>query len=92
MIKNIIIIILIYICGSLIFKNRANVDVILDDLVSKKETVKRGAVYLKDKIEYNMTDDLLNLDSKNSEEFSFSQGIMTGEVEEDTFKKEPSDE
>ena len=91
MIKNIIIIVLIYICGSLIYANRANVDVILDDLVSKKETVKRGAVYLKDKIEYNMTDDLLNLDSK-TEEFSFSQGIMTGEVEEDTFKKEPSDE
>ena len=64
MIKNIIIIVLIYICGSLIYANRANVDVILDDLISKKETVKRGAVYLKDKIEYNMTDDLLNLDNK----------------------------
>ena len=78
MIKNIIIIVLIYICGSLIYANRANVDVILDDLVSKKEAVKKGAVYLKDKIEYNMTDDLLNLDSK-TEEFSLKEPSDSGE-------------
>tara|TARA_B110000495_G_scaffold121246_1_gene105255 strand:- start:6207 stop:6476 length:270 start_codon:yes stop_codon:yes gene_type:complete len=88
MIKNIIIIVLIYICGSLIYANRANVDVILDDLVSKKEAVKKGAVYLKDKIEYNMSDDLLNLDSKSSEEFTYSEGLMTGNVEEETFTEE----
>ena len=47
MYKNIIIVILVFLLCSLLFQNKENVDILVNDLVTTKELVVDGADYVK---------------------------------------------
>jgi len=68
MIKNIIILVLLYFCFTLVYEQRSNVDILLNDFESKAKTMGKGADYIKDKFDdsniTNMTNDLLDLEIK----------------------------
>ena len=74
MIKTVIIIILLYLFGSLLYGNKPNVDILVDDFKSKKEFVKKGASYVKSKLSKpeitNMTETLNNLKEFGTEELT----------------------
>ena len=48
MIKNIIIVCLFFLLASLLFQNKNNVDILVDDLVMTKEKIVDGAEYVKE--------------------------------------------
>lgn len=72
MIKNIIIIILLYLYGSLLYENRANIDILINDIETKAKVMERGVDYLQNKFDNsnvtNMTDSLDSLQEFDTEE------------------------
>ena len=71
MIKNIIIIILLYLYGSLLYENRANIDILINDIETKAKAMEKGVDYLQNKFDdsnvTNMTnslDELLEFDTE----------------------------
>tara|TARA_B110000495_G_scaffold16499_1_gene11786 strand:+ start:2048 stop:2302 length:255 start_codon:yes stop_codon:yes gene_type:complete len=68
MIKNVIIIILIYLCATLVYESRSNVDILLNDMEQKAKAMGRGADYIKEQFDdsnvTNMTKELLELEPK----------------------------
>ena len=72
MIKNIIIIILLYLYGSLLYENRANIDILINDIETKAKAMERGVDYLQNKFDdsniTNMTDSLDALQEFDTEE------------------------
>tara|TARA_B110001454_G_C12515092_1_gene348528 strand:+ start:352 stop:597 length:246 start_codon:yes stop_codon:yes gene_type:complete len=72
MIKNIIIIILLYLYGSLLYENRNNIDILINDIESKARAMEKGVDYLQNKFNdsniTNMTDRLDELQEFDTEE------------------------
>ena len=72
MIKNIIIIILLYLYGSLLYENRSNIDILINDIESKAKAMEKGVDYLQNKFDNsnitNMTDRLDELQEFDTEE------------------------
>ena len=72
MIKNIIIIILLYLYGSLLYENRANIDILINDIETKAKAMEKGVDYLQNKFDdsnvTNMTDSLDSLQEFDTEE------------------------
>ena len=72
MIKNIIIIILLYLYGSLLYENRANIDILINDIETKAKAMEKGVDYLQNKFDdsniTNMTDSLDKLQEFDTEE------------------------
>ena len=72
MIKNIIIIILLYLYGSLLYENRANIDILINDIETKAKAMEKGVDYLQNKFDdsnvTNMTDSLDELLEFDTEE------------------------
>ena len=72
MIKNIIIIILLYLYGSLLYENRNNIDILINDIESKARAMEKGVDYLQNKFDdsniTNMTDSLDKLQEFDTEE------------------------
>ena len=100
MFKNLIIIILILMLCSVLGNNKENVDILVEDMTGIKEGVVDGTMYLKNTFENTFgkpVDDKdeaqkifpenLNMKSPLTEN-PFSEGLMTGTIQEETFSAE----
>ncbi len=76
MLKNIIILFLIYLLCSLLFQNKKNVDILVEDLATTKEKVIDGADYVKETFEEKF--------SKEEPMIKF-EGSKSNHIKEDTF-------
>ena len=71
MIKNIIIAVLVVVILNLLVQNKQNVDILVNDLVTAKQKLERGTIYLKETIDENFgpkefeVEDTLDIPSLN---------------------------
>ena len=89
MLKNIIILLLIFLLGSLLFQNKKNVDILVEDLADTKEMVVDGTNYVTKAFEKEFSVQEFNVDidipSLQIEKEPFSEGSG---IREDTFFNE----
>ncbi len=87
MYKNIVIIILVFLLCSLLFQNKKNVDILVEDLANTKDLVVDGTSYLKKSFEDKFGDKEFEIDidipSLNIQKEPFSEG--SDGIKEDTF-------
>jgi hypothetical protein len=90
MYKNIVIIILVFLLCSLCFQNKENVDIIIGNIAETTEKVVSGTTYLKESFDRNFSEKKIKIDipSLQIQKEPFTEGLMTGKIEEDTFFKE----
>ena len=86
MYKNIVIIILVFLLCSLLFQNKQNVDILVEDLADTKELVVDGADYVAKTFEDKFGDKDFTVDidipSMQMQKEPFSEG---SDIKEDTF-------
>jgi len=86
MLKNIIILLLIFLLGSLLFQNKKNVDILVEDLADTKEMVVDGTNYVTKAFEKEFSVQEFNVDidipSMQLQKEPFSEGSG---IKEDTF-------
>jgi hypothetical protein len=89
MLKNIIILLLIFLLGSLLFQNKENVDILVKDLVDTKELVVDGTNYVTKAFEKEFSVQEFNVDidipSMQIQKEPFTEGSG---IQEDTFFNE----
>ena len=51
MIKNILILLLLYLYGTLLYENRTNVDILINDIETKARAIESGAEFIKEQFE-----------------------------------------
>jgi hypothetical protein len=102
MFKNLIIIILILMLCSVLGNNKGNVDILVEDITDVKAGVTAGTIYLKQTFENTFGEHFVdkvkdeaqktfpeNLNMKSPlKENPFSEGLMTGTIQEETFSAE----
>ena len=92
MIKNLIILLLLFLLGSLLFQNKKNVDILVEDLVDTKELVVGGADYVTKTFEDKFGDKEFTIDvdipSMQMQKEPFSEGSKADDIKEDTFFNE----
>ena len=90
MYKNIVIIILVFLLCSLCFQNKENVDLLIGNIAETKDRVVEGTSYLKESFDKNFSEKKIKIDipSLQIQKEPFTEGLMTGKIEEDTFFKE----
>jgi hypothetical protein len=92
MIKNLIILLLFFLLGSLLFQNKENVDILVEDLADTKEMVVDGTNYVAKTFEDKFGDKEFTVDidipSMQIQKEPFSEGSKTGGIREDTFFNE----
>ena len=82
MLKNIIIIILVFLLCSLLFQNKENVNLLVKDLADTKELVIDGADYVKKTFEKEFSE--VVVESTEDDPFSLEKDL----IKEDTFFEE----
>ena len=89
MIKNLIILLLFFLLGSLLFQNKENVDILVEDLADTKEMVVDGTNYVTKAFEKEFSVQDYNVDidipSMQIEKEPFTEGSG---IKEDTFFNE----
>ena len=92
MIKNLIILLLFFLLGSLLFQNKENVDILVEDLADTKEMVVDGTNYVTKAFEKEFSvqefDVDIDIPSMQIQKEPFSEGSKTGGIKEDTFFNE----
>jgi hypothetical protein len=92
MFKNLVIIILVFLLCSLLFQNKKNVDILVEDLADTKDLVVDGTSYLTKSFKDNFGDKEFEIDidipSMQIQKEPFSEGSTSGTIEEDTFFNE----
>lgn len=56
MIKNILILLLLYLYGTLLYENRTNVDILINDIETKARAIESGAEFIKEQFEEDNSD------------------------------------
>lgn len=56
MIKNILILLLLYLYGTLLYENRTNVDILINDIETKAKAIESGAEFIKEQFEEDNSD------------------------------------
>ena len=62
MFKNIIIAVLVVVILNLLVQNKQNVDILVNDLVTAKQKLERGTIYLKETIDENFSEKEFQVD------------------------------
>jgi hypothetical protein len=92
MLKNLIILLLFFLLGSLLFQNKENVNILVKDLADTKEMVVDGTNYVTKAFEKEFSVQDFNVDidipSMQIQKEPFSEGSKTGGIKEDTFFNE----
>ena len=90
MFKNVIIIILLFMLGTLLINNNKNVDLIMDSAVSAKKMVGEGADYLHETFDrkFEVHDEETFKKEHGGREYK-PEGSSTDGIEEHTFFEEP---
>ena len=89
MYKNIVIIILVFLLCSLLFQNKKNVDILVENMADTTETIVDGTSYLKKSFKDNFSDKEFHVDidipSMQIQKEPFTEGSG---IQEDTFFNE----
>jgi hypothetical protein len=89
MYKNIVIIILVFLLCSLLFQNKQNVDILVENMADTTETIVDGTIYLKKSFKDSFGDKDFTIDidipSAQIQKEPFSEGSG---IQEDTFFNE----
>jgi len=77
MIKNIVILFLFFILCSLLFQNKKNVDILVEDLATTKENIDDGAEYVSESFKVNFYDNF------SDKEFQLDVDIPSGLIQKE---------